>query len=163
MTAWLKYWHWAAIVGLATFAGVEWHLHNVAEQQRGAAVVLNHQYDSTLKSIKQPLATVETLLVHDKRTVPVLATRVVTKTDTVLRHLTDTVLVKQYVTTADSAAKACVESINHCNEYKRLTDIKINTLESKLAVAPLLKPQHHLGADLLWFTLGALGGYVAHR
>ena len=158
-----KYWQAGVVVAALGFGAVEWHAHNLAEQEKGAALVRNHSLDSTLKSIQAPLARTDTLLVRDTVKVRVAINHVTTMTDTVLRHLTDTVIVKQFVRVADSAAKACTELAHDCAEYRRLTDLKISALQSKLLIAPLMQSSHHWGADLLKVGVGFGLGYLAHR
>jgi hypothetical protein len=159
----LKFWQPAAIVALIGFGAVEWHAHNVAEQEKGAALVLNHSLDSTLKAIKPALGRVDTVLVRDTVRVKHAVDRLVTFRDTVLSHITDTLIVQQFVARADSAAKVCTELSTDCAEYRRLTTIKIAALESKLAIAPLVTSSHHWTADLLKFGAGFGLGYLAHR
>ncbi len=163
LTLLLKYWQTTLAGAAIIFGAVMWHEHNVAEVAKGVAVERTRVADSTLKAIKPQLARTDTLVVRDTVKVRIAVDRVITLRDTVLAHLTDTVLVKQFVTRADSAAKACVELSNDCQAFRTYATATIHALERKVATAPQATPQRHLASDVLWFTLGAAGGYFAHR
>jgi len=159
----LRYWQIGLAVAAVAFGAVMWHEHNVAEVEKGVAQERYRVADATVKAIRSQLVHTDTLVVRDTVKVRVAVDRVVTLRDTVLSHLTDTVLVKQFVTRADSAAKACVELSNDCQAFRAYATQTIKALEQKVTTAPVAKPPHHLAADVLWFTLGAAGGYFAHR
>jgi hypothetical protein len=76
--------------------------------------------DSISRSLAPKLAHVDTLVVHDTVTVRVAIDRVVTLRDTVLQHLTDTMLVKQYVARTDTALHACSELSDDCAQFRAL-------------------------------------------
>jgi hypothetical protein len=74
--------------------------------------------DSVSRALAPKIARVDTLVVHDTVKVRVAITRVATLTDTVLHHLTDTVLVKEYVARSDTALKACSELSHDCAQFR---------------------------------------------
>lgn len=159
----LRFWREALIVAVVLALGVTVQRWKTALRNQGIAEERYRVADSTLKAVTPKLARVDTLVVRDTVKVRVAINHVVTMTDTVLHHLTDTVLVKQFVTKADSAAKACSELSNDCQAFRAYATQTINALNQKLAAAPQAKPVHHFAQDILWFTLGAAGGYLAHR
>ncbi len=159
----LKYWQTGLVGAAIVFGGIMWHEHNVAEVEKGQALERIRVADSTLKAIRPAMARVDTLLVHDTVKVRVAINHVVTMTDTVLRHLTDTVLVKQFVTRADSAAKVCSELSNDCQAFRALATQQIAALNVKLAAQPKATSRSCTVSNVLVGMLGAGVGYLAHR
>lgn len=139
------------------------HARDNALKAEGIAVERYRVADSTLRVVTPQLARVDTLLVRDTVTVRTAVNRVRTLRDTLLVHLTDTVLVKQFVTRADSAAAACVELVTDCSAFRAFATQKIAALESKLNVAPSMKKDRHLGSDVLKFSAGVAVGWFAGR
>jgi hypothetical protein len=54
--------------------------------------------------------------------------------DTVLAHLTDTVLVKTFVATADTQARVCTEVTNDCAAFRVAANQEIATLKAQKTV-----------------------------
>lgn len=160
LSLFLRYWQYAALTAALLWGAAEWKLHNRAEVQRGVAVERARVADSTIKANAARLAHVDTLLVHDTLRVQKAVERLVTFRDTVLAHITDTLIVQQFVTRADSAAKACSELAGDCAEFRRLTAIKVGALESKLAAMPAAERRSCVAQDIVWSLVGGLGGYV---
>lgn len=172
----VRYWKIAAIVALAGVATVLWRRHDAAQQALGAARVRIRAQDSALAVGLRELAKVETLYVRDTVLVTRLATRTITLHDTVLAHLTDTVAVRSYIETADSAAHACLDLLQRCNERNRLAverfavyDAKIATLTAAPNPSALVVPprSRHWTADVtkigVGFLLGGLAGWAVTR
>ncbi len=158
----LRYWREAALAVLIVAVMAACHARDNALKAEGIALERSRVADSTLKAIAPRLARVDTLIVRDTIRTRVAVDRVVTLRDTVLTHLTDTVLVKEFVTRADSAAKACVELSTDCQAFRALATQKIAALESKLSLVPPSR-RRPWGSLVLSFALGAGAGYVAHR
>ncbi len=158
----LKFWKEGVIALLVVVLMAACHARDNALKAEGIAVERYRVADSTLKVVTPKLAHVDTLLVHDTVKVRRLVTSVETLHDTVLAHLTDTVRVKEFITKADSAAKACVELSNDCQAFRAFATQKIAALESKLSVAPPTTSRRW-GSLVLSFALGAGAGYLAHR
>lgn len=141
----LRYWQAAALVAALSFAGVEWHRHNVAEVDKGVAIERARVADSARKVIALQLAQVETVYVRDT----IRQTRTLRRTaelrDTLLLHLTDTVRVKEFIAQTRKDSTACVEAANSCATKLRLKDQEIATLTSQLGVQPALHKASHVG------------------
>jgi DNA topoisomerase IB len=159
----LRYWRELTIAVLITAGMTECHRRDVALRAAGVALERARVADSTLRAIAPKLARVDTQLVHDTVRVRVAVDRVVTLRDTVLAHLTDTVLVKQFVTRADSAAQACVELSSSCQAFRAYATQTIAALEAKAAAAPAISRRSCVTQDVVALLLGAAGGYAAHR
>lgn len=159
----LHYWQAATLVAALSFGALEWHLHNQSEIEKGQAIERMRVADSTLKAIKPQMARVDTLIVRDTVRVRVAINHVVQMTDTVLHHLTDTVLVKEFVTKADSAAKACSELSNDCQAFRSYATQTINALNQKLTAQPKAVAKSCTVSNVIVGVLGLGVGYVAHR
>lgn len=159
----LRYWRELTIGAAVVLLMAACHARDNALKATGIAVERARVADSTLAAVKPQLARAETLIVHDTKTVRVAVDRVVTLRDTVLEHLTDTLLVKTFVTRADSAAKACVELSNDCQAFRAFATQTIAALEAKVRVAPIATPAHRRARDLLTLSVGVGLGWVAHR
>lgn len=158
-----SYWREAAIGALAVTLVASCHARDVALQQRGRAEERARVADSTLKAVKPQLARAETTLVHDTVRVRVAVDRVITQTDTVLAHLTDTILVKSYVQTADSAAKACSLLVTDCARYRDYAEQTIRALEAKVAAANAMPKKSCTLPTVGGMLLGAGVGFVLNR
>lgn len=152
------------IIGVLLIAiGVLWHSLTVSLTDRGIALERARVADSALKVITPKLARVDTLVVHDVPRVIHAAARVDTLRDSVVAHLTDTLIVKEYVARTDTALKVCRELADDCAQFRVFANQKIAALESKLNVAPIIDNHHRVISNLLWGAVGAAVGYEAHR
>lgn len=158
----LKYGQGVAIAALLAFGVHEWNQHNATERALGAAQEKNRILDSTLTVLATAKAQVETVTVRDSIRFTRFAEHTVTLHDTVLSHLTDTVLVKQFVASSDSTIHACHELLNDCAESKRLSAREINALRAKLAVQPATIHRSSFGATVLHVGLGVLVAEAYH-
>jgi hypothetical protein len=152
----LKYWREFAIVAAIGVLLLAWQKHNADERALGALRERTRVADSTIAAHAKPLIIAETLLVHDTLKVKVAINHVTTFTDTVLRHLTDTVVVKEFVAKADSAAKVCTELANDCATFRREATATIDALRQKLAAEPGTIDRRRWYSDR--FTLGPYAG-----
>lgn len=159
----LKYWK-AGIVALAilvTLGAI--HARDVANVDRGKAIEQARVADSTLKAVKPQLTRTDTLVVHDTVRVRYAISLLDTLRDTLLTHLTDTVLVKEYVTRADSVAKACTELSNDCAAFRAYATQTIAALQSKANAAPREIKVSCIESNLVSGAIGAAAGYFARR
>lgn len=159
----LKYWQAGLIVALLAFGGTEWTLHNRAEVEKGKAIERAHVADSTLAAVKPVLQRTDTAIVHDTVTLTKALKITAILHDTVIQHLTDTVLVKQYIERSDSALKACTSLVNDCAAFRQAANTTIQALQAKLVVAGLVKPRSCIGPQVLSGILGLGAGYLVHR
>ncbi len=162
------HWKTSAVVALILTVGggcaALWVQRDHALIAKGAAEERARVADSTLKVITPRLARVDTLLVHDTVKVRLAVDRVVTIRDTVLHHLTDTLLVKEYVARTDTALHACSELLGDCATFRALATQKISALEAKLAAQPAaMAPRSCTVSNVVWGVLGAGGGYFIGR
>lgn len=159
----LKYWK-DALIGvlvLSLIASCVARDHRIAA--KAVAQVRSRQADSVLRVITPQLVHTDTLLIRDTIKVRVAVERVVTLRDTVLRHLTDTVLVKQFVTRADSAAHACTELSNDCATFRALANQKMAALQAKLDARPAVQTRSCTVSNVVAGGLSIAGGFFLGR
>lgn len=172
MTTWmmvLKHWRILGSVLLLgigiTSVTVLVHERDAALVARGTALERVRVADSTLAVLRPQLTRVDTLVRHDVKTVLAQVSHTDTLRDTVLAHLTDTVLVREFVTRADSALYACTALAHDCETYRATATATIAALTSKLSVPVAIRPpaascRVETG---VWGILGALSGYGLAR
>lgn len=84
------------------------------------------------------------------------ASRTDTLRDSVLAHLTDTVVVKQYVQAVDSTVKACRDLVSDCARFRVTADSTIRAVSTERDVALKLASANRHS----WFSrCGLLVGY----
>lgn len=159
----LKYWREGLLLVGAALLLTAWHGHNTALVQLGQARERARVADSTIAATAKQLARVDTLIVRDVPRVIHAAARVDTLRDSVLTHLTDTLIVKQFVARTDTALAVCTDLANDCAQFRVLANQKIAALESKVNAIPALHSNHHIVSNILWGLLGVAVGYEAHR
>lgn len=158
-----KYWREAVIVGLSLGLMVACVKRDHGLEAKGAAQERNRVADSTLKVVIPPLWKTDTVIVKDTVRLRVTLARLDTLRDTVLQHLTDTVLVKEYVTRADSAAQACTELAHDCEAFRAYATQTIAALQSKVNTAPQIVVKSCVGHDVTFAVLGTAVGFLAGR
>lgn len=141
MIALLKWWREFALVALLAALLYAWHAHNLALIGQGKAIERARVADSALAVLRPALARTDTVLIRDTVRLTRLTTTLQTIHDTVLTHLTDTVLVKQYITTADSTVRACTDLLGSCTIFRRQALATIAALEVKVAAVPIAVPR----------------------
>ena len=141
----LRYWKEAVIVALVLGLVAMCHARDRALIQRGEALQRAHVADSTLKAVTPKLARVDTLR------------------DTLLTHLTDTVLVKEYVTRTDSAIKACSDLLGDCTAFRAYATTTIQALRDKLSAQPAIVTKSCVSSNAVSVLLGAAGAIVYER
>lgn len=126
--------HWKNVVIVAavlTMVGF-CHARDQAIADRAVArrdlAAVNHALDSTA-ALKRGI---DTLVVHDLKTITRTIASVDTLRDSVLKHLTDTVLVERFVTRTDSALRACSALANDCAAFRSLTATREAAFEAKI-------------------------------
>lgn len=159
----LRYWKEAAIVGLVLGLVAMCHARDNALVQRGQALQRAHVADSTLRAVTPKLARVDTLLVRDTVRVPHLIAKVDTLRDTLLTHLTDTLLVKEYVTRTDSAINACSDLLGDCTAFRVYATTTIQALRDKLSAQPAIVTKSCVPSNAVSVLLGAAGAIVYDR
>jgi len=155
----LRYWHFAALAALLAFGAFEWHEHNAAEVAKGVCQEKARVADSSKKAIETQLARVETTYVRDTIRLTKTLTRTTTLRDTLLVHLTDTLMVKQFIVQTDSTVKVCTEVASTCAEKLRLKDQEIGVLKTQLGSIPPTAVRHWYSDR---FTLGPYAGLDSH-
>lgn len=156
-----SYWREAAIVGLVLALLVAFRARDNALVARGQAQEQARVADSTLHALKPVLARTDTLVVHDTLRVTRLVPKLETLRDTVLSHLTDTIIVKQYVAVADSMRQACSELTHDCAAFRQNAQATIRALEAKLAVQ--VPKRSCVMPSLVSAGVGLAGGFLLHR
>lgn len=157
----LKYWREGAITVLVLALVASCVARDHRLRAAGAATERTRVADSVLVVNRSQLVRVDTLLIHDTVTVRRTVAHLDTLRDTLLAHLTDTIVVKEFVKAADVTAKACSELSGDCAEFRRLANQRFAAYEAKLATVP--PPRTCTWSNV---TLGAIGlgvGYLAHR
>jgi hypothetical protein len=157
----LKYWKGASLVLLAVVVTCELQQWHAAAIGRGQAMERARQQDSVIAVLSKQSAKVETLFVHDSVRLTRLAVRYDTLRDTVLAHLTDTVLVKQFIAATDSGKRACVETANDCAAFRLSANQEIATLRAEAHPAPILVFQPTFKQKAGYALLGAMLGEAA--
>jgi hypothetical protein len=155
----LKNWRTSLLVvaGLVIVGQIAVWRHALIEE--GKAIARVQQLDSLLAQNKTALARVDTLVVHDTLRVTATRLRVDSLRDTVLTHLTDTVLVKEFVARTDTALKTCTELSNDCAAFRRLAQQRFDAYEAKLKEQPVAVARSCIASNI---TTGILAGLVTH-
>ena len=126
-----KHWKWFAsgFTGFCLLVAVHtwWTRHNATIYQAGISAERIRWQDSV--RVKY-----DTLIVHDTVKLSRLAIRYDTLRDTVLAHLSDTVLVKQFIAVTDSGKKVCTEQANDCAAFRLAANQEIATLKAQHVV-----------------------------
>lgn len=159
----LKYWRELAIGALVLTLMAKCVSRDHGIEARGVAKERGRQADSVLVVTKAPLARVDTLLVHDTLTVRNVIARQVALRDTVLAHITDTVVVKEFVRVADSVRTACTELAGDCAAFRRLAQQRFDAYEAKLAAQPIAEKRSCTGSTVISGVIGVAVGFLAHR
>lgn len=90
----------------------------IAGRSRGKAEAALVQSQAHAGTIKIGVAKAETVFVSKVDTFHIRRTKTLPVRDTLLKHLTDTVLVKQYVAATDTALRACSDVIISCDTIR---------------------------------------------
>jgi len=131
-----RYWR-EMIIGIAVLVIVGYcraRDHAIADRAR--AEVLYHRADSTVQANAPKLAHVDTLLVRDTVWVAKTAKAAAAIHDTVVNHLTDTGLVKEYIARTDTALNACTELSRDCQQFRAFAFERFAQDSIKLATQP---------------------------
>lgn len=147
----LRYWKEGVMVLLVLTVVGFCRARDRAVGDRRVAQDRAHVADSTLKVIAQLKLRAETTYIHNTKRLVVHTARVDTLRQTVLQHLHDTTVVKEYVVATDSALKACSDVRQSCDERHRLDALEIAQWKTKAQTAPAAQPRQHWG---LGSTLG---------
>lgn len=154
----LKFWQPSLVAVALGFGALEWRAHNAAEVAKGRAEARAEQADSVLRAIAQQLPKKDTIFQRDTVRLLHLVSHTDTLRDTVLKHLTDTVIVKAYVQASDSTIRACTSVLHDCAAVQALLRQQVGALETKLAAVPVAQPRSCVNTGLVSGLLGALGG-----
>lgn len=79
--------------------------------------------------------------------------------DTVLAHLTDTVLVKQFVAVADTTIHACTRALNDCEQLTTALRSQLEASQNQIAALKRYTPTFVQRHDGLLAVLTAVGGF----
>lgn len=150
-----SWWREALIVGVLAFGAIGWHKHNADERALGALQFQLHAADSVAKIVKPVVVHYDTVVQRDTRIVYRSVARVDSIRDTVLAHITDTLVVKQYVAATDSMRHACTELANDCETFRANATKLIGAQNTEITALKKIKAPHPCG--LTW----SLGPAVA--
>lgn len=156
----VKFWQPALIVLLLGVGVQQCHARDSALQEKGRALERVRVADSTLRHLKPVLARAETLILRDTLRVRVAVDRVVTLRDTVLKHLTDTVLVRTFVERADSTVRACNDLVSDCQRFRVTANATIAALTEKVKALPVASQRSCAVPSLSSAVVGAVIGGV---
>jgi hypothetical protein len=119
--------------------------------------------DSTLAVVTPQRLKVDTLIVRDTVRVrgAIAATQAIH--DTVLHHLTDTLLVKEYVAKTDTALAACSELSHDCAAFRASATQEIAAWKAKANAAPMIVTKSCVAPSVVTGLLAAGAGYLLHR
>lgn len=160
MIAVLKFWREGLIVVLLGVAVVAYRQRLNAERERGRAEERTRVQDSVLAMLRPQIGKVDTVFRRDTTRLTKIVASTTTLHDTVLKHLTDTVLVKQALAQDSSTIRACVETVGHCAELNRLKDQEIAALNIKLKAQPATIDAKRWYSDLI--SIGPYAGIDVH-
>ncbi len=137
MTAFLlKHWAGVTIAALAvTLLGGAWgamRAHDAEQRAIGARDVKIHALDSVIAANKQQTAKVDTLWRIDTLKLARVVARTDTLRDSVLKHVTDTLIVKEYIARSDSALRACSLVVDDCARFHSLAEQRFGAYEAKI-------------------------------
>lgn len=159
----LKYWQTGVAIVLLGVAVGYCRARDSANVERGRAQERYRVADSSLKVIEKKLMAVDTLIVRDTIRVRKTVEKVVTLRDTVLKRLTDTVLVKEFIRVADSTVRACTDLSRDCAEFRRFALQKFQQDSVKLnAIRPIVAKSCVLPVGMS-VVLGGVGGWFVTR
>ena len=131
----------ATLTMLLVMGGIVWgasHERTIGRQQQQA-----QDNARVIATDKGAVAKADTIYVAHTDTLTRYVARTTTLHDTVLKHLTDTVLVKEYVATADSTIRACSDVVLSCDTVRARYRALVSA-DSVAAAAP--KPKAGLFA-----------------
>lgn len=128
----------AMLLVMGGIAAVAAHERAVGRQEQQAA-----DNARIIATDKGQVAKADTVFVAKTDTLTRYIARTTTLHDTVLKHLTDTVLVKEYVATADSTIRACSDVVLSCDTVRARYRALVSA-DSVAALAP--KPKAGLFA-----------------
>ena len=132
-----------ALVGALTFGAVAWHAHNESERKLGIAEERGRVADSLLTVNATQLAKIDTVYRHDTVTLAHLVTKTHTLRDSLLIHITDTLRVKEFIASSDSAIQACRDVVNDCQTFHNLAIRRFGLDSVKLQAALAAQPNAH--------------------
>ncbi len=159
----VKYWREAGIAVLFLVLVGYCQARDRAKVAEGQAQERYRVADSTLRVIKPQLAHTDTVLVRDTIRLTRLVPALQVIHDTLLRHLTDTVLVRQFIEKADSTVQACTDLLSSCTLFRRQATATIAALEAKAAAIPAAAPRSCVATGALWTVLGAGVGFLGAK
>ena len=155
---------WAVSAALAGILALAWHDEKAAIAKQAVTQALLAQSDSAYTaaahradSASRQLTT-DTLIIHHE-TVRYQAVH-----DTVLTHLTDTVVVKEFVQAADSTIHACTRALHDCASLTAALRGELAADDGKIAALQRITPtfvQRHDGA--LAVLTAVAGFYLGTR
>jgi hypothetical protein len=132
----IRYWRETLLVVLVVTAVGLFKARDRALVERGRAVERARVADSVLTVAKAAFRRSDTVLVTKLVPAKAAAARVDTLRDSVLVHLTDTLVVKEYIEKEKEAARMCTDALGSCEIFRRDAKATIAALENQLALQP---------------------------
>lgn len=165
-SSWFAGWRLALLAGGLGLAVVVLVGQRVAQHVRADAVaqlLLAHD-DSLIHRYQLHADSLHVVVEHDTVTLRHTVTQYQTVHDTVLRHLTDTVTVKEFVQAADTAIHACQRALGDCAQETAALRAELLVANDKAVQLTRLQPtflERHTGVVAL---LAAVAGtYLGSR
>lgn len=156
-----KYWQ-AALIAVLLASGIAmFKARDRALVERGQAIEQARLADSVLTTTRASLARVDTLYRRDTLRFVTLRSRVDTLRDTVLTHLTDTLLVKEFIAREDSTIHACTEALGDCAKFRTIAEQRFAAYEVKLKAQPIAASHSCVVSNVLWSALGIGAGRLS--
>lgn len=151
-----RFWKQGAILVLIAVLLTVYRGQLIAAKRAGIAEERIRSADSTIAVLEHRIPAAETVYVRDTIRIRTTVPQLLTLHDTVVQHLTDTVLVLRYVTAADSALHACSDLVSSCETTRRLLTADRNAWKSKYEALTSIPPP--VGRSLKRDALLAGGG-----
>lgn len=120
-----------------------WRKHNADQQAIGQLRERFRVADSTLKIVRPAVMHYDTVIVRDTVKLNRVIAQLKTLHDTA--RITDTLWVKRFVTTSDSAIQACTELSNDCQAFRTNATAVIAAQDTKIRALESLKAPHPCG------------------
>lgn len=157
----IRYWQ-GAIIAVLFISGVAmFKARDRALVERGKAIEQARLADSVLAVTRVNLAHVDTFYRRDTLRFVTLKARVDTLRDTVLTHLTDTLLVKEFIAREDSTIHACTEALGDCAKFRTIAEQRFAAYEVKLRAVPIASSHSCVMSDVLWGAIGLGAGRLS--
>lgn len=154
-----KFWRESLLALSAALLLGTWMSYRRALIMRGQAMEAARVTDSLLKANAVQITKVDTVLVEHLAKVPFVISKVDTLRQVVREHLTDTLVVKEYIEKTDSALQVCRSLTDECSTFRTLAQQRFSTYEQKIQNLQRVQSTMSCGrSNVVSASLGAVGG-----